>query len=220
MAIFHSVYTGGAPFFGIWQKPHSACPKKEDSGMDLGTAQELYIYIILYNPETVTSMGIQPVNQKQYQILTSASVLPEFSKIYFKHVGLLLNLPHNVCIVRFTAFFFKRPPSQCQGSYSCCWSSWLGDPWHQILRCPDWWSSKRWSLDLETAIPPMDWTWYKNVQNLVILQISSPNYKLSTLVNLYFLVLSQQFKFPIKCTYQGIHLSQPWNAGRWHPIDN
>ena len=106
MAIFHSVYTGGAPFFGIWQKQHSACPKKEDSGMDLGTAQELYIYIILYNPETVTSMGIQPVNQKQYQILTSASVLPEFSKIYFKHVGLLLNLPHNVCIVRFTAFFF------------------------------------------------------------------------------------------------------------------
>jgi hypothetical protein len=47
MAIFHSVYTGGAPFFGIWQKPHSACPKKEDSGMDLGTAQELYIYNIV-----------------------------------------------------------------------------------------------------------------------------------------------------------------------------
>ena len=107
MAIFHSVYTGGAPFFGIWQKPHSASPKKEDSGMDLGTAQELYIY----NPETVTSMGIQPVNQKQYQILTSASVLPEFSKIYFKHVGLLLNLPHNVCIVRFTAVFLDPHPS-------------------------------------------------------------------------------------------------------------
>ena len=54
-------------------------------------------------------MGIQPVNQKQYQILTSASVLPDFSKIYFKHVGLLLNLPHHVCIVRFTAVFYLDP---------------------------------------------------------------------------------------------------------------
>ena len=111
MAIFHSVYTGGAPFFGIWQKPHRASPNKEDSGMDLGTAQDFFfnVCIYIYNPETVTSMGIQPVNQKQYQILTSASVLPDFSKIYFKHVGLLLNLPHHVCIVRFTAVFYLDP---------------------------------------------------------------------------------------------------------------
>ena len=83
-------------------------PQKRGFRDGLGNCPGI-IYIILYNPETVTSMGIQPVNQKQYQILTSASVLPEFSKIYFKHVGLLLNLPHNVCIVRFTAFFFKDP---------------------------------------------------------------------------------------------------------------
>ena len=52
MAIFHSAYTGGAPFFGIWQKPHSASPNKEDSGMDLGTAQDffflMYVYIYIY----------------------------------------------------------------------------------------------------------------------------------------------------------------------------
>ena len=52
-------------------------------------------------------MGIPAVNQKQYQILTSVSVLLDFSKIYL-HLGLLLTLPHHVCIVRCGVFSVPR----------------------------------------------------------------------------------------------------------------
>ena len=146
MAIFHSVYTGGAPFFWDLEEAAQCIPQKRGFWDGLGNCPGI---IYIYNPETVTSMGIQPVNQKQYQILTSASVLPDFSKIYFKHVGLLLNSPHNVCIVRFTAVFFFDPHASAKVHFHAA------DPAGLETR------DTRWSLDLETAIPPMDWTWYK-----------------------------------------------------------